>query len=324
MLVAGGLFPILLAFAQPNSAPLLTSTLGTLAVVIGLGCLARPQRVPRWLLMLLPPFGTALIGLSTWLDSTAGDGGELLYIWPVLLAAYYLSMRAGLMNVVLIAAVHLPVAISMLGPLGVTSSVYLFGTLVVTVLIVSSLRRQLARVLADSDREARTDRLTGLTNRRGWDEDLARMVARQRADGAPLSLIMIDLDHFKRLNDTFGHAAGDAALANVATVLRTGVRPGDVLARIGGEEIVLLLPGRSADRAVAVADRLRERVEQDSRDWPTPVTVSIGVAALTAATPTAESMQHAADQALYVAKRAGRNRVISALDVTEPIYRSVA
>ncbi|GAA0800599.1 hypothetical protein Sya03_09400 [Spirilliplanes yamanashiensis] len=312
MLFAGGAFPIVLSLAVPvttNGVILPSIFLGALAMAVGGWCFVRPQRVPRRVLALLPPFGTALIGMAAWLDGTAGDGSEMLYVWPVLLAAYFLSMRAGLMNVAIVAVGYPPLAISILGPVGITSSVYLIGTLLVTVMIVSSLRRQLARVLDASEHEARTDRLTGLTNRRGWDEDLHRVLARQQAHGQPVSVVMIDLDHFKRLNDTHGHAAGDAALAGVAQVLQSGVRPGDVLARLGGEEIGLLLPGRGAEEAASEADVLRRRIEQESSAWPAPVTVSIGVAGAREDVATGEALMEAADSALYAAKRTGRNRV---------------
>ncbi len=312
MLAAGGLIPIALTMALPtfaNGRQLPTLLLGTVAVLAGVFCLAYPRRVPRWGLHLLPPFGTGLVGLATWLNATAADGSELLYIWPVLYAAYFLSLRAGLANVALIAVLYPPIAVHLMGSGGVSPSVYLVGTSVVTVLIVSSLRRQLGRVLAASEHEARTDRLTGLANRRAWDEDLGRELTRQRRHGWALSVVMIDLDHFKRLNDTHGHAAGDVALAGVAAVLRAGVRQADVLARLGGEEFGLILPGCAAAEAVTIAEALRRRVEEAARDWPTPVTVSVGVAGLPEHATTGDDLVRAADAALYAAKRSGRNRV---------------
>src|SRR5436305_5364657 len=103
-----------------------------------------------------------------------------------------------------------------MGRLGITPTVYLVGTSVVTLLIVGKLRGQIAKVITETAREARTDKLTSLSNRRSWEEGLAREVARQARRRTPLCVLVIDLDHFKALNDTFGHAAGDLALAGVA------------------------------------------------------------------------------------------------------------
>jgi diguanylate cyclase (GGDEF)-like protein len=312
MLFAGGLLPIGLAmtvmtFANGRLIP--TLVLGTTAVVVGAFCFALPRYVPGPVLQLLAPFGTVLIGAAAILNASAADGSELLYIWPVLFASYFLSLGAGLANVALIAAIYPPIAITLMGSRGITPSVYLVGTSVVTVLIVANLRRQLEVALRASEHDARTDRLTGLTNRRGWDEDLARESTRQRAQGWPMSLLVIDLDHFKKLNDTLGHAAGDAALTRVADVLRSTARTTDVLARLGGEEFGVILPGCPTGEAARIAEELRCGVEAASQQWEAAVTISIGVACLPDHAATGDGLVRIADEALYAAKRSGRNRV---------------
>ncbi len=312
MLFAGGVLPIGLALTVPtfaNGRLLPTFVLGSIAVAVGAFCFAAPQRVPRAVMLLMAPFGTLLIAFASILNKSAVDGSELLYIWPVLFASYFLSLRAGLVNVAIIAAVYPPIAISLLGGPGVTPSAYLVGTSVVTVLIVANLRRQLTSVLKASELEARTDRLTGLTNRRGWDEDLARESARQRAQGWPLSVLVIDLDHFKKLNDSRGHAAGDTALAQVASVLRASARKTDMVARLGGEEFGVILPGCPTGEAARIAEELRRCVEQEAQQWEAAVTVSVGVASVPEHSVAGEGLVRAADEALYAAKRAGRNRV---------------
>jgi len=120
---------------------------------------------------------------------------------------------------------------------------------------------------------------------------------------------VIDLDHFKRLNDTYGHAAGDTALVGVAGILRGLARQSDVLARVGGEEFALLLPECTAADARMRAQEIRMAIERISANWPTPVTVSIGLAALPEHAGSGEDLMAAADVALYGAKRAGRNTV---------------
>ena len=199
--------------------------------------------------------------MSSILTRTAADGSELLYMWTVLFSAYFLALRWAALNVALIAAVYPTIAITTLHGKGIAPSAYLVGTSIVTLLIVSNLRRQLTRVLTETALEARTDKLTGLANRRSWEEGLAREISRQNRDGRPLSVLLIDLDHFKDLNDTYGHAAGDTALAGVAGILRGQARQSDILARVGGEEFALLL----VDCAV-VADRVRDDQRPDPGD----------------------------------------------------------
>jgi diguanylate cyclase (GGDEF)-like protein len=145
-----------------------------------------------------------------------------------------------------------------------------------------------------------TDQLTGLANRRAWDRELSRAIATARRSSAPLAVALVDVDHFKRVNDTRGHAAGDRLLAAAAAAWAATLRAGDLLARYGGEEFVVLLPGSDAEAAVHAAERIRLAC-------PDGETCSVGVAVLAPA-ETAEDLVGRADAALYAAKRAGRNR----------------
>jgi diguanylate cyclase (GGDEF)-like protein len=312
LLLTGGLMAVVLmavgpGFVHGKTEP--TLVIASIAVTVGSLCAARPHLIAGWFLPVIGPFGTVLIGLSSVLTGTANDGSELLYMWTVLYSAYFLPLRQAMFSVVLIAAVYPPIAISVLGRLGITPSVYLVGTSIVTLVIVSSLRRQISRMFEASALEARTDKLTELANRRSWEERMAQELDRQARSERPLCVLMVDLDHFKRLNDTFGHAAGDAALTNVAAILRGLARQSDVLARVGGEEFALLLPDCALADAETRADGIRAAVETGSAGWQTPVTVSIGLATLPLHATTGEDLMHAADVALYEAKRAGRNTV---------------
>lgn len=153
------------------------------------------------------------------------------------------------------------------------------------------------------------DKLTGLGNRAAFDERLAEEVYRALRFELPLSMLLLDVDHFKQYNDSFGHPAGDTALQKVGAAL-SDLRPSDFLARIGGEEFAVILPATGGEVATITAERLRQRVEA-SRFEHRAVTVSIGVATLRAeGTPTL--LVDTADRALYAAKRGGRNRVIHA------------
>jgi diguanylate cyclase (GGDEF)-like protein len=175
--------------------------------------------------------------------------------------------------------------------------------------IIERDRRELARARF----EASVDGLTGLFNRRWLDKMLARQMERSRAEAAPLSLLLIDVDRFKPFNDLHGHVGGDCALAAVADCLRGALRPTDMIARYGGEEFAVLLPGAVLPQAREVGERLRAAVASNPIDGLgdepiDPVTVSIGVAELPSEGD-AQAFIDAADRALYRAKSEGRNRV---------------
>ena len=154
---------------------------------------------------------------------------------------------------------------------------------------------------------AETDALTGLANRRKIGALLDTAIAAAAEGGRPLSVAMLDLDHFKAINDRFGHLAGDRVLVRVARVAAASLRGDDVVGRIGGEEFVLLLPTADADQASAIADRVRQAIASAVDDAALPtVTASLGVATLRAGESSAQLL-HRADGALYEAKRAGRN-----------------
>jgi diguanylate cyclase (GGDEF)-like protein len=148
---------------------------------------------------------------------------------------------------------------------------------------------------------AASDPLTGLPNRRRWDEEAARMVARAERTGEPLTVALIDLDRFKSYNDAHGHQAGDRLLKSAAAAWRDQLRAGDLLARWGGEEFAVALPGATAEQAVPVLERLRGAT-------PDGQTASAGVAAFTPGASLAELVEQA-DKALYSAKAAGRDRL---------------
>ena len=170
--------------------------------------------------------------------------------------------------------------------------------------------------------ETRLDPLTGLHNRRAFEEMGQREVQVASRDCAPLTLLMMDLDHFKQLNDTWGHALGDRALRAFGGVLLTVTGSGDAVARLGGEEFAILLPGRSARSAMALAERLRATVEGlrlSEGEELVRFTVSVGLSSLRPGETSLDAMFHRADRGLYQAKREGRNRVVLADTLPSPI-----
>jgi len=171
-------------------------------------------------------------------------------------------------------------------------------------------REQNRALLVQLDHLSRHDPLTGLANRRLFDDTLAREIARAEREGLELALVLLDIDHFKVLNDTLGHQAGDQVLRVVASALAAQVRAGDLAARYGGEEFALVLPGLSLDDVLAVAEGLRRTVHHATRsqDCPKSVTLSAGAAVYPRHGVIGEELVRLADVALYAAKAAGRNR----------------
>jgi diguanylate cyclase len=174
--------------------------------------------------------------------------------------------------------------------------------------------------LKAAEQRSNTDALTGLANRRSVDEFFrsAQIVAMEK--GEPLSVLLIDIDHFKQFNDTYGHQVGDQVLRLVAEVLEDNVREGDLAARYGGEELIAVLPGADLEVCTGVAERIRRRISEARLTRRTTgmeiasVTVSVGVAQFRMA-ESAEAMLERCDRGLYQAKRSGRNRTVTENDL---------
>jgi diguanylate cyclase (GGDEF)-like protein len=156
-----------------------------------------------------------------------------------------------------------------------------------------------------------SDSLTGLSNRRILTQRLSEELLRSQRQNHAFAVLMLDVDHFKKYNDAHGHPAGDEVLKRVASILRTCTRAGDCTARYGGDECAILLSGKGAEAAVQLAERIRERVSQE--EFPAgKITVSVGIAEFPHHGHTADALISSADEALYEAKREGRNRVVCA------------
>lgn len=175
----------------------------------------------------------------------------------------------------------------------------------------------LNKLYEDMLKVSRTDQLTGLLNRRGFEERFAAEVNLFQRQGKPFSLLLIDVDNFKMINDRHGHLVGDAYLKKIATILRSEVRSMDAIGRWGGEEFIILLTSSTQEQAVGVANKIRNTIEnlhQVIVDAPEKLTISIGVAQYREGESLTE-LTDAADRALYEAKKSGKNRVsVSKLD----------
>jgi diguanylate cyclase (GGDEF)-like protein len=174
------------------------------------------------------------------------------------------------------------------------------------------------RTLVIAETRAATDDLSGLPNRRACQDNLKRMLAHASRAVSPLSAILLDLDHFKQINDRYGHGAGDDVLASIGEVLRGGLRASDFAGRYGGEEFLVLLPNTDSAGALVAAEKLRAAVEKlDVLQVEQVVTASFGVAAYPVDALDADALVRMADRALYAAKGAGRNRVELAMPSSE-------
>jgi diguanylate cyclase (GGDEF)-like protein len=169
-----------------------------------------------------------------------------------------------------------------------------------------------ARYHEEIHRLAVLDGLTGVPNRRYLMDFLEREIARSRRHDRPLSVAIMDIDHFKRVNDTYGHMAGDHVLQSLATLVGKSIRKEELFARYGGEEFAFVLPETAGEQAAGFCERIRRLVEEHSFEFDSmviPLTVSIGSAVLNSSSDTAKDLIAAADDQLYQAKRTGRNRV---------------
>lgn len=171
------------------------------------------------------------------------------------------------------------------------------------------------RKIAILQYESITDSLTGLKNRRYFDQRLHEEIAHSRRYRLPLSLLLIDVDHFKVVNDTYGHQIGDEVLKNLSKVILEMVRDSDIVARYGGEEIAIITPNTEKAEAILLAERLRNIVQKstlasiDATQEVVQITISIGVSSLNLVVMDKDALVEEADKALYEAKKLGRNRV---------------
>jgi diguanylate cyclase (GGDEF)-like protein len=291
--------------------------LDTIAVVVtcvvlvvgGLYLRARAHTLPAYFWRITPFVAVAFTTGMNLVTVDASTGAQIFYLWPVLYAAMYL--RRSLIVAVLAAtfAGEAVVVFVVLAPgQALADLTAMMVAMSMSALVVATLRERADDLLAVLETQALADPLTGLGNRRSFDRDLVHAQRWVRRSGGPLALLTVDLDHFKGINDTWGHAVGDLALQSVAASMRSVARETDVVARLGGDEFVMLL---RADRHDArwVADALIETISAASGLPGGPPAVSIGLAVLPDDADTVDALRAASDAALYEAKVNGRGRV---------------
>ena len=308
----GGVLTLLsLAVGAPDVAPRITVT-ATCAFGVAVLLLVSYDRTPGWAFDVLLAVGTVLIEWTVWASGESTSAYAMLFFWVAIYAFYFLPQwRAALQLSLIVLAYAATLTVS-----GDASSEAVMhwalanGALIVAGALIGMQRAHPRRSVSRLAADARRDPLTGLLNRRGFEELFGTEIERARRTGGQLSLVVGDLDHFKRLNDRFGHPAGDAALQSVAQILQTARRRIDTVARIGGEEFAVIVPSSDHHAAYILAERMRREIRQTFADDPSALTMSLGVAAFGTHGASAEALIKAADQALYASKRLGRDRTV--------------
>lgn len=291
----------------------------TAAVALGAGllCFAAANRVPAWPINLVLLLGTLAVTRSIHLSGEASGFYSIFYIWIGIYAFQFFPRYLAAGHVVAVAAAYAWVLAELDAGAAGAQWTMVIGSIALGAFVIGQLIHRLRRDLAESaslareragmmarfEQAAHTDELTRLPNRRAWNQELARELARARRDGAEFSIGLIDLDHFKAYNDVYGHQAGDRLLVEIAQLWRPELRTSDLLARYGGEEFALALPSCSLEDAQALVDRLRAVCREEQ-------TCSAGVVRWDGVESPDELLRRA-DQALYAAKAAGRNRVVA-------------
>lgn len=318
MTLVGGLFFAVANFQRGLTQVALLQLVFVVYSLIFFPIIRRTPRLHAWsLIYLLPWIGLMVVVLANPQSTT------MAFIWPLLLPLVYyflLGRRAGL----LLSLFGLSTAALVAGlrfglPQSAESLVYA-GNFIVAGIGVTVLAHvyERARELAERDlhRLAVTDPLTGLANRSLLNQTYARLRAIADRQHSPLSLLVMDLDHFKQINDRYGHEAGDQVLVEFARFIDKRLRESDFICRTGGEEFLVLLPGSDLNRATGVAEHIRRQLEESPiayQNHSIPLTLSIGVAGYGDDGRELEDLIRAADQRLYQGKQQGRNRVENGL-----------
>jgi diguanylate cyclase (GGDEF)-like protein len=317
-LFLGGALLVLVVLAMPHGQ---IKTVGILAVLAG--CLlgaavvrGTSRRLPYWSYDVVAAYASLLITGARVFATTVGGGGtgiQALYLWIVLFAFYFLPRSHALLQIAWIAGLYgaaLDVARPAGGDLITLWTVTMIGLLLAG-LVIARMRDRTDDLVERLRQAARTDALTGLLNRRAFDERLEQELARAQRTRRPFVVLLGDLDRFKEINDHYGHPAGDATLILVGQVLRGATRTVDTVARVGGDEFALILPESDERQGWVLVERLRRYLADALIEYQPAVGLSIGLVVYPRDGETAEALRASVDRALYAAKEADPARSIA-------------
>jgi diguanylate cyclase (GGDEF)-like protein len=306
--VLGWLSTVLAHYPLVEEGPVRVNS--TAAIVLGAGIIALRHKLPPMAYRPLVLFGIAAVTLGLWDSGDPRTDTELFYVYPILFAFYFFRWWEAAVAWTL-AVLLCTVVVADLDPDTPQAGVLIFAVvLAINGVAIGLLRDRGARLLNALEQSAQTDPLTGLLNRRGFQFAGVRGLDHAITDQVSYSLVILDLDDFKRVNDSLGHLGGDMTLERVSAVMGRVKRQNDVTARMGGEEFAILLPGAGGGQAKVIAERLRGAIQAELADSPAPITCSVGVASFPEHGATLEQLMRAADYALYAAKDAGKNRTV--------------
>jgi diguanylate cyclase (GGDEF)-like protein/putative nucleotidyltransferase with HDIG domain len=281
----------------------------------------RGPRLPVRALPLGLAWGTTLITWVAYFSAQTPSPLVFFYLWVSLYGAYFLNTRQIIFQIVYVGLAYVSLLVTTSQGDALTWWLIGMGTLAVAAFLIQGMRDRMESLIERLYDAARTDPLTGMTNRRGFRELLDLELERARRGSTPMVVVVGDLDHFKEVNDRCGHHVGDAALRRAAAVLARGKRHIDGVARVGGEEFALVLPDTDKHQAYAVAERLRCQVCDEFAGDSVALTISFGVAAYPHHGETAASLLRTGDEALYAAKRNGRNMTVIYSEALQGVSR---
>lgn len=288
-----------------------------LALLWGLWMFRYAGRLPFWLLRVAPALATVMTSFAVYFSGDSTSGYALFYVWVGLYVFYFPVSRADAAINVLWAFANYAVVIALTpaAPAGafhtdVHHFVITAGTLITAATLLTYLRVRVERLMRRLTDAARTDALTGLPNRVALHEALERELQRARPEERPTSLLIFDIDRFKRINDTYGVSEGDRVVRRVASLLEESTRIMDVVARSGGEEFAIVLPETDQHRAFLFAEELLDRVRKEFTAPQIELTASVGVATSPGHADDLAGLMTASDGALHAAKALGRDRAV--------------
>jgi diguanylate cyclase (GGDEF)-like protein/putative nucleotidyltransferase with HDIG domain len=285
---------------------------GTAAFGIAALLLFAYDRIPIWGFQVFLACGTVLVEWAIYASGDTTSPYAMFYFWIAIYAFYFLPRVRAALQMVFIGIAYSAALVSNgdIHTAPVIHWLFVTSTLVVAGAFIGVQRAHVDRLIDRLSSAARTDSLTGLVNRRGFEELFDTELERARRGDRPLSVIVADLDGFKAINDRYGHAAGDRALEKLSRILQGVKRRVDTAARVGGEEFAVIAPDSDHHAAYILAERIRREVRDSFTGEQFPMTISLGVATFPRHGATAEALIGGADEALYAAKKLGRDRTV--------------
>ncbi|MEX0993527.1 MAG: diguanylate cyclase [Solirubrobacterales bacterium] len=279
--------------------------MGAVILVIGF------DRIADWMFQAIVAFGAVVVSLAVYFQGDAAGPAGVLYVAIAVSVFYFFTRRQAVLQLIWMGICYALVLTQVaVFSDAVSAWVETMGLVAMVGFLMSRIRARIDWLVDKLQDAARTDTLTGLLNRRGFEEQFELELERAWRGQQLMSVLVGDLDHFKEVNDRFGHHAGDAALQSVSEIFLREKRRVDVCARMGGEEFAFILPDTDEHGAFMLAERLRTGIREAFGAQPVALTVSFGVANFPGHGETAEPLLRAADHALYAAKSLGRDRCV--------------